>query len=113
MRLVLVGVVLWGLWPVAIDAPDGVAVLNWTNDGAANAITIFNIDNAECPYPVAIDVGAGAQQTSIPEGPPYAARCLLKPGDDLYLLRYHDRQYVDQAGPYRVPYRVWAPMVAQ
>ena len=49
--------------------------------------------------------------TQAPEGPPYEARCAIRPGDRLYLLRYRDRQFLGQAGPFVVPMRVWLPMV--
>ena len=71
-----------------------------------------NLDG-ECPYPVvaAIDPMQQHISTQIPEGPPYEERCLLRPGDRLYVQRYLHSFFVDQAGPFVVARHVWLPMV--
>jgi hypothetical protein len=96
---------------VAID--DGLVVIVWQND-AADSVTVFNVDNTACPYPTIVGgLWLGQVVTQVPAGPPYDQRCALRGGDRLYLLRYRERQYVGQDGPFVVPVRVWLPMVQQ
>ncbi len=96
---------------VAID--DGLVVIVWQNT-AADSVTIFNVSSPDCPYPTISDgLWLGQVITQVPAGPPYDARCALKGGSRLYLLRYRDRQFIDQAGPFVVRARVWLPMIRQ
>ena len=100
-----------------IEAPGGVALLIWTNDVQADGIAVINLARTAetCAYPVvtAVDPGLTGQFTSIPEGPPYEERCLLRPGDRFYLQRYRNKHYTDQIGPFVVPVRVWLPGVVR
>jgi hypothetical protein len=112
MRLILAIVLLLAPVPprlVAIDA--GLVVIVWENADADSA-TVFNVDNTACPYPTIVDgLWLGTTLTQVPEGPPYDARCALRGGDRLYLLRYRERVFVGQDGPFVVPVRVWLPVV--
>jgi len=112
MKFILAIILLFAPVPprlVAIDA--GLVVIVWENT-AADSVTVFNTTNEACPYPAIVDgLWLGTTLTQVPAGPPYDQRCALKGGDRLYLLRYHDRQYVGQDGPFVVPARVWLPLI--
>lgn len=97
--------------PRLIPIDSGLVVIAWENADATSAI-VDDIDNHDCRI-VTVQEGLqlGTVLTQAPEGPPYEARCGIRPGDRLYLLRYRDRQYVGQDGPFVVPTRVWLPMV--
>ena len=100
--------------PRLIDAPDGVAVIAWKNTTGADSVVVFNIDS-DCPYPVVVAIDPTRQfvTTQVPEGPPFEQRCLLRPGDRLYVQRYIHTFFVDQEGPFVVARRVWLPVVAR
>jgi len=97
-----------------IDAPDGITTIAWENTTGADSVVVANLDGA-CPYPVivAIDPARHDVLTQVPEGPPYEARCLLRPGDRLYVQRYLHSFFVDQEGPFVVAWRVWLPGVTR
>lgn len=98
-----------------VDAPGGITILIWTNDVEADSVVVANISRTAetCAYPVvvAVDAGLTGQATQVPEGPPYEERCLLRPGDRLYLQRYRNKFAIDQLGPFVVPVRVWLPRI--
>ncbi len=98
--------------PRLIDAPQGVGIIAWENTTGANSVVVANLDGA-CPYPVVqvIDPAQAHVLTQIPEGPPYEERCLLKPGERLYMQRYKDGFFVDQEGPFVVSWQVWLPNI--
>lgn len=99
--------------PRLIEVEPGLVLIVWEN-ADANSAVVFNTSNAVCPYPTVQEgFGLGTVVTQAPEGPPYAEECTIRPGDQLYLQRYRDRQYVGVEGPFVVPYRVYLPITAR
>ena len=98
--------------PRLVEAPQGIAAIAWENTTGADTVVVANIDST-CPYPVvvAIDPAQVSVLTQIPEGPPYEGRCLLRPGDRLYVQRYKDRFFADQEGPFVVARKLYLPAV--
>lgn len=95
-----------------VDAPEGITVIAWENTTGADSVVVANLDST-CPYPVVIAIDPAQRYvfTQVPEGPPYEGRCLLKPGERLYMQRYLHNFFVDQEGPFVVAYQVWLPGV--
>lgn len=99
--------------PRLIEVEPGLVLIVWEN-ADANSAVVFNTSNAVCPYPTVQEgFGLGTVVTQAPEGPPYAEECTIRPGDQLYLQRYRDRQYVGVEGPFVVPYRAYLPITAR
>ena len=100
--------------PRLIDAVDGVAVIAWENTTGADSVVVANLDGA-CPYPVVMTIDPTIQHvvTQVPEGPPFEQRCLLRPGDRLYMQRYLHNFFVDQEGPFVVARSTWLPVVGR
>jgi len=97
-----------------VDAPQGVGVIAWENTTGADSVVVANLDST-CPYPVVQDIDPAEQHvvTQVPEGPPYEERCLLQPGERLYMQRYKHNFFVDQEGPFVVSWRVWLPSIGR
>lgn len=112
MRVLLVLAMLFSPSPPRlIEVDQGLILIVWEN-ADANSAVVFNTSNRTCPYPtVQEEIRPGIIITQAPEGPPYAEECAIRPGDQLYLQRYRDRQYVGIDGPFVVPYRVYLPGV--
>ncbi len=94
---------------------NGVAIIGWENDVQADVVGV-RLDRApdDCPQPLlaAIDSPDDPQAiVQVPLGPPFEPRCLLRPGDRVYLLRYRAGRFTDEIGPYVVPARMWLPIV--
>ena len=100
--------------PRLVNAPQGVGVIAWENTTGADSVVVANLDST-CPYPVvmAIDPAQVHVLTQVPEGPPYEDRCLLKPGERLYMQRYLHSFFVDQEGPFVVSWQVWLPGIGR
>lgn len=100
--------------PRLVEAPEGITVIAWENTTGADSVVVANLDSV-CPYPVvmAIDPAQRHVLTQVPEGPPYEGRCLLKPGERLYMQRYLHNFFVDQEGPFVVARHVWLPVVGR
>jgi hypothetical protein len=113
MNLVLALVLLFAPAPPPRLVPiqNGIVVIVWENDGA-DTVIVDDIDNEACRLVTEQNgLFLGTVLTQAPQGPPYEARCAIEAGDRLYLLRYRDRAFLGQAGPFVVPMRVWLPMV--
>lgn len=99
-----------------LDPVNGVAWIGWENSiGADTAVVLLN--RADCPVASRAapeDTGDPAQaNTQVPAGPPFDARCLLRPGDHVYLQRWRNGEHIDTLGPYFVPVRIWLPIVVR
>lgn len=99
-----------------LDPVAGVAMIGWENDIGADMVIVW-IERDDCPIAAhgAPDDTGDPQQaiTQVPAGPPFDERCLLRPGDHVYLQRWRDGEHIDTIGPYVVPVRVWLPVVVR
>lgn len=95
-----------------LDPVDGVALIGRKNDVQADTVVIA-LERDDCRGPVltAVDPLEPQMVVQVPPGPPFDVRCLLTPGDHVYLLRYRDGLYIDAIGPYIVPIKVWLPIL--
>ncbi len=115
MNIILVFILLFAPAPPPrlVEIEPGLVVIVWTNIDA-NSVTIDDIDNEACRIVAQYDgLFLGTVVTQVPQGPPYEARCGIKGGDRLYLLRYRDGFAVGQNGPFVVPVRLYLPMAGQ
>lgn len=112
LRVLVVLLSLAAPVPRLVDAPNGVGMIAWENTAGADLVVVANIDSV-CPYPVvvALDPQVRHVVTQVPEGPPYEGRCLLRPGERLYVRRYRGGFFVDQEGPFVVSYQTWLPQI--
>lgn len=96
-----------------LDPVDGVAPIAYENSGGADTV-IAVLDRADCRIPTLAAIADPSDPQAVvqvPFGPPYDARCLLRPGDHVHLLRYRQGQLVGEDGPYIVPVKVWLPRI--
>ena len=97
-----------------LDPVDGVTGIPWENGvGADTVVVLLERDDCRSPALAAIDGPANQAFVQVPSGPPFDARCLLRVGDHVWLLRFRNGRYIDQLGPYVVPNRVWLPVVGR
>lgn len=99
--------------PRLVEVSPGLVIIVWENQDA-DMVQVFNVSNTVCPYPtIQSGLFLGTVTTQVPEGPPYDEGCVLRPGDQLYLVRYRNTFFQGQDGPLIVPYHVYMPVVKQ
>lgn len=98
--------------PLGSTLEPGVVGIGWANDVQADTVVaILDRDDCRGPAFAAVDPLQQQAHVQVPAGPPYDARCLLRPGDHVWLALFRAGRYVDQLGPYVVPIKVWFPMI--
>lgn len=98
-------------YPYGSTLEPGIAAIGWENSADADTVVAVNPGNTACLIPTMEQITAHDRQVSTWVPNSTDERCLLKPGDHIYLLRYRDGRYVDKIGPYIVPVRLWLPAV--
>jgi hypothetical protein len=97
--------------PYGSTLESGQAAIGWGNNVDADTVVVVNVKNSACLVPTMEPIDAHDAQVSTWVPNSTDPRCLLRPGDHVYLLRYRAGRYIDQIGPYIVPVKVWLPVI--
>lgn len=98
-----------------LDPVNGIALIGWENSIHADlVVAVLNRTDCLIATNEAVQNSGDPQQaiTQVPAGPPFPTRCLLRPGDHVFLQRWRAGRHIDTIGPYAVPLHVWLPFIA-